>query len=246
MRSLIISDIHANGEALDAVIEDARGRYDQAVCLGDLVGYGASPGKVIDWVKANTHAVVRGNHDKAVAGLDPMEDFNLLARLAVRWTQEQLTPGQMEYLRTLPEGPLMHDDVELAHGSPEDEDEYLLNAIDVEYVTPAMQRRVCFIGHTHMQGGFTFEKGRPERLVKPKASAPEAVLHLRPDVYYLLNPGSVGQPRDADPRAAYAIYDSGERTVTYRRVSYAIGEAQRNIVKAGLPELLASRLALGR
>jgi predicted phosphodiesterase len=246
VRSLILSDIHGNGEALDAVMEDARGRYDEIVCLGDLVGYGASPAKVIDWVRANARAVVRGNHDKAVAGLDPMEDFNLLARLAVRWTQEQLTAEQIEYLKGLPEGPLMYDDVELAHGSPEDEDEYLLNAIDVECLTSCMKRRVCFIGHTHMQGGFTFEKGRPERLVKPRASATEAVLQIKPDVYYLLNPGSVGQPRDADPRAAYAVYDSGAQTVIYRRVNYQIDEAQRRILRAGLPELLASRLALGR
>jgi predicted phosphodiesterase len=246
VRSLILSDIHGNGEALDAVLEDARGRYDEIVCLGDLVGYGASPGKIIDWVRANARAVVRGNHDKAVAGLDPMEDFNLLARLAVRWTQEQLTPEQLDYLKGLPEGPLMYDDVELAHGSPEDEDEYLLNAIDVESLTSCMKRRVCFIGHTHMQGGFTFEKGRPERLVKPRASATEAVLQIKPDVYYLLNPGSVGQPRDADPRAAYAVYDSGAQTVIYRRVNYQIDEAQRRILRAGLPELLASRLALGR
>ena len=246
MRILILSDIHANWEALQAVAEDAQGQFDESVCLGDLVGYGASPGEVVDWVRANMGSVIRGNHDKAVARLDPMEDFNILARSAVHWTRETLTAAQMNYLRALPEGPLIRDDVSLAHGSPLDEDEYLLSIQDVLEIPSQLPGMVCFVGHTHIQGGFLWERGRPERLIRPAAQDREAVLKLAPATFHLLNPGSVGQPRDGDPRAGYVIYETVSRTVHFRRVTYDVARAQRKILEAGLPELLAGRLGLGR
>lgn len=246
MRILILTDIHANWEALEAVIDDARGHYDESVCLGDLVGYGASPGEVVDWVRKNVGAVIRGNHDKAVAGLELMEDFNILARAAVQWTRAVLSQEQIEYLRALPEGPLVRGDVSMAHGSPLDEDEYLLNIHDVLDIPSHLPEMICFVGHTHVQGGFLWQRGRPERLIRPAAHDREAVLKLAPATFHLLNPGSVGQPRDGDPRAAYVIYDSHARAVHFRRTSYDIAKAQRKILDAGLPELLAGRLALGR
>ncbi len=242
MPFLILSDIHANLEALEAVLEDARGRYDSVVCLGDLVGYGADPNPVTEWVKANVASVIRGNHDRACTGMDSLEYFNPSARASAVWTRGMLTPGNLSYLQRLARGPLRvtpggaSDGFDLVHGSPVDEDEYLVGVEDVQFLRDYLETKVTFFGHTHLQGGF---------LLGPRSTKlldPDRVVQLEPDYYYLINPGSVGQPRDGNPHAAYALYSPEDRTVEYRRVPYDVGKAAAKILAAELPESLAMRL----
>ena len=245
MRFLILSDIHANWEALEAVLAHAKDKYDRVVCLGDVVGYGADPDLATEWVRENAEVTIRGNHDKACAGLEDLEWFNPVARVSAVWTQETTKPGNIEWLGKLPKGPLHVEGFQILHGSPLDEDEYLISDQDAEQVAPYLDLMVSFFGHTHLQGGFCFHRNRTNRLAKPGPFSEEYVLELDPDSTYLINPGSVGQPRDNDPRAAYAVYEPEQRLVTYCRVDYDIQGAQRKIVAAGLPEVLARRLEIG-
>lgn len=249
MPYLIISDIHANREALEAVLEDAEGRYDQILCLGDLVGYGADPNRAVEWTRGATAAVIRGNHDKACVGLDPLDVYNPAARRSAEWTSQQLTPEHRDYLINLPRGPLRisgngvkttFGEFDLAHGSPVDEDQYLIYPGDVAPIREYLDTRLTFFGHTHVQGGFLLARGGVRR-IDPKVGT----LELEPDHYYLVNPGSVGQPRDSDPRAAYAIYTPESRTVEFRRTQYDVDTAADKILGAGLPPALAGRLYEG-
>ncbi len=246
MRYLILSDIHANRQALEAVLEQAAGKYDAIACLGDIVGYGADPAFAVDWVRSNVKSLVRGNHDKASVGLEDLEWFNPAARQSALWTQGQLTSDEVQWIRNLPMGPVELEGFDLVHGSPLDEDEYVVGLREAAEVSPYLERAVSFFGHTHLQGGFMLHRNGVMRLPRPSPRETEISLQLEPDSWYLLNPGSVGQPRDGDPRAAYAIFDSDQRVVTYYRAPYDIGEAQRRIRAAGLPDLLAERLALGQ
>lgn len=246
MRRLILSDIHSNFDALEAVLANARDGFDEVVCCGDLVGYNAAPSEVIEWARECAHAIVRGNHDRACCGLGGIETFNRAARDSALWTQEALNRRDLEWLGLLPTGPLVFDDYMLAHGSPRDEDDYLIDGADVEPLGSALFRKMCFIGHTHMQTGWSWQRGGLQRLPSPSLSEDHRVIDLDPDYLYLVNPGSVGQPRDGDPRAAYAIWDSNARLLHLRRVKYDVKRAQARVMDAGLPESLAYRLALGR
>ena len=243
---LILSDIHGNYEALEAVLEDARGRYDRILCLGDLVGYGADPNPVAEWAKSNVASIVRGNHDRACTGTDSLEYFNPSARASAVWTRGVLTPGNSNYLEHLARGPLRvtpngvsSEGFDLVHGSPLDEDEYLVGLEDVQFLGEYLETKLTFFGHTHLQGGFMLAPRSVSRLLMNR------VVQLEPDYYYLINPGSVGQPRDGDPRAAYALYSPEDRTVEFRRVPYDIGKAAAKILEAELPESLAMRLFEG-
>ncbi len=246
MRYLIVSDIHANWEALEAVLEHARGKYDQVLCCGDLIGYGADPNAVIEWVRANAAGVVRGNHDKASVGLDDLEWFNPVARAAAVWTQRELTPENTAYIRNLPKGPLTLDGFQVVHGSPLDEDEYVLGAADAAVVFCYLDAALTFFGHTHLQGGFIWNHARVETIGKTPAAEERQTLELAAECAYMINPGSVGQPRDGDPRAAYVLYNPEESFLIYYRLSYDVAKAQAKIRRAGLPTLLAERLATGR
>jgi len=240
---LILSDIHANLEALEAVLADAEGRYSKILCLGDVVGYGADPNPVVEWTRAHAEVVVRGNHDRACVGLDPIEGYNVAARKSAEWTRGVLTPESVEYLERLPRGPIPYatepGSCDLVHGSPADEDEYLLNLSDVIALRPLLETRVTFFGHTHVQGGFLVTRTSVRRIQI------EGTIEIEPDYFFLLNPGSVGQPRDGDPRAAYALYSPQDRSVEYRRVTYDIDRAATKILDAGLPDSLARRLYEG-
>jgi predicted phosphodiesterase len=238
-RYLIVSDIHANLEALQAVLADAEGRYGTILCLGDLVGYGADPNAIVDWTHANVAAIVRGNHDKACCGIESLEDYRPAARDSALWTREELTPENTEYLYRLPRGPLRFDDFDLSHGSPADEDEYVLTVADATPLRDAVFVQTTFFGHTHVQGGFVLTRSGAKRVL------PTGIFELEPDHYYLFNPGAVGQPRDGDPRAGYVIYSPEERTVEYRRVHYDVEKAASKIRAAGLPGSLADRLFVG-
>ncbi len=245
MNVLVISDVHANWTALQAVLQHAAGQYDQIVCCGDLVGYNASPGEVVDWTKANCAAAIRGNHDKAVSNGEGLEWFNDVAKRAAIWTNRALSREQLEYLQQLQQGPLALEHFHIWHGSPRNEDEYITSSREAAECFSYFDLPLAFFGHTHIQGGFFRTRGKVGLIPPPKRKEQERVLELEPDVLYLVNPGSVGQPRDGDPRAAYAIFDSEQRSVTFNRVSYLIDHTARDIVGAGLPDVLALRLFQG-
>ena len=247
MRYLILSDIHANMDALDAVLDSLpQGSWDRVIVLGDLVGYGGAPNDVIDRIRElDPLAIIRGNHDKASCGLDDGSNFNHVARVAAEWTGGILTPENRDYLRNLPAGPLTIDErLEICHGSPDDEDHYIFDAEDARQALEAGDRQLCLFGHTHLPVIFRRAGTACDGFI-PEEDA-ELTLRLEDDVRYVVNPGSVGQPRDGDPRAAFAIYDTEGPILTLRRVPYAVDAAQRRILGAGLPASLANRLAVGR
>jgi predicted phosphodiesterase len=247
MRYLVLTDIHANLEALETCLADARGRrYDQTLVLGDLVGYGADPNAVIERIQALAPtAIVRGNHDKVACGLDQAEGFNLVAKSAAHWTLDVLTPEHRGWLAELPEGPtIVSELIEICHGSPFDEDAYIFDELDAVRALKVATRGLCLFGHTHYPASFELWNGEFDSLGAPTTA--EAHLPLRDTAKYLVNPGSVGQPRDGDPRAAYAIADERLKRVELFRIDYPIGLAQAKVSRAGLPDILAQRLAVGR
>jgi predicted phosphodiesterase len=249
MRYLILSDIHANIDAFDAVLAHATGRWDRVLVLGDLVGYGAEPNAVVDRVKElEPDAVIRGNHDKAACGIDDGSQFNHVARMAAIWTGEQLTPDNMEYLRALPMGPVQIDELtEICHGTPFDEDHYVFDGNDAVLAMRSATRRICLYGHTHLPAIFTLVERDLETFggAVPDPDR-EVVLSLLRSTQYLINAGSIGQPRDGDPRAGYGVLDVEAAEISLFRVSYPVQKAQQKITAAGLPASLANRLALGR
>jgi len=247
MRYLVISDIHANLEAFETVMAEAKPiGYDKVLLLGDLVGYGADPNAICDRVRAmQPDALIRGNHDKVGSGVESPEGFNAVARNAIRWTYDNLSKENRDWLAALPEGPMIVDDmIEICHGTPFDEDAYVFDDLDALRAMHAARRPLCLFGHTHVQVGHylsrdqfglaTADDQRPLTIPLDEANR------------YLVNPGSVGQPRDGDPRAGFAIVDTTARAVTIYRVEYPIAKAQARILEEGLPDVLAQRLALGR
>jgi diadenosine tetraphosphatase ApaH/serine/threonine PP2A family protein phosphatase len=251
VRILILSDIHANLEALEACLEAAP-EHDRVFNLGDIVGYGANPNEVTERARELGEVFVRGNHDKAATGLTSLEDFNPVAALAALWTGKQLSPDNFEFLRTLPQGPVAPlDNLQCVHGSPRDEDEYVLMRRDAYSILADAAEPLIFFGHTHLQGAYWMDDVHQREgtvaLQYPSSQGPQHFqFSLAPAAKYLVNPGSIGQPRDGDPRAAFALYDTEARTVIFHRVPYNIAKTQQKIRAAGLPEHLAARLAEGR
>ena len=247
MRALLISDIHANIDALEAVL-DAAPEHDVVWNLGDVVGYGAAPNEVIERVRGLGETFVRGNHDRACSGQLSLEDFNPVASRAARWTRQVLTPEHVDWLQHMARGPVTPDgpQVSCMHGSYLDEDEYLLSVRDARLPLKQAETRINFFGHTHLQGGFA-TNGEDWFKLDPVYSNDEEAdvseLVLVPGARYLINPGSVGQPRDNDRRAAYALYDDQRMMVEFRRVPYDFRLAQMRIMRAGLPDQLAMRLS---
>ncbi len=246
MRYLILTDIHGNSQALEAVLRvTADEPLDQILVLGDLVGYGAGPNEVVEIVRdlALPTRVIRGNHDKVVAELEDGAGFNQIALTAVEWTTAALTGDNLEYVRELPLGPLeVGPGVAICHGSPLDEDEYLLSTDQAQRVFETAPVAVTFFGHTHIPTLFTGNGGSVDVRI---LDADDGEIELAADRLYLVNPGSVGQPRDRDPRAAYMIFDSESHSVTPHRIEYPLEQAQQSILDAGLPPVLAQRLAVG-
>src|SRR5262245_61076801 len=227
MRYLVLSDIHANLEAFEAVLTAAHGMaYDRVLVLGDLVGYGADPNGVIDRVRTlDPYALIRGNHDKVGSGLESPEGFNAIAKSAIRWTYDALTPENRDWLAALPAGPVVVDDtIEICHGTPFDEDAYVFDDLDALRSLHTSERQLCLFGHTHVQVGYalsgdqftltTMDDSRPLNIVLTNGSK------------HLINPGSVGQPRDGDPRAGFAIVDTDHRHVLIYRTPYDIEQAR--------------------
>jgi len=247
MRYLVLSDIHANIEALDTVLAAAATTgYDRVIVLGDLVGYGGNPDAVVERVRSlNPSAIVRGNHDKVASGIEDSSGFNAVARRAALWTRQALSRESLQYLAELPAGPLTIDDsVLICHGSPQDEDLYIFNDRDALRALATASRPVSLFGHTHLPLVVRLVEGTLELVVR--ATEAENRVDFEPGVNYLVNPGSVGQPRDGDPRAGFAILDTGNHSVVLCRVAYAVSIAQSRILEAGLPASLAHRLSVGR
>lgn len=248
MRFLILADIHSNLQALEAVLERAGGQFDQVICCGDLVGYGPDPNQVIEAVRQlDPMVMVRGNHDKAAVGLTDLSLFNPLARSAALWTQAQLSEENRRYLQALPRGPAQGSGFTVAHGSLLDEDQYLLHLEDALQSLSLAAHGLTFFGHTHVQGGFAWFKEQRAGLLNTgmRKGADESRLALDSENRHLINPGSVGQPRDDDPRAAFAVYDQERALVSYFRVEYPVGRVQQKMRKVGLPSYLADRLGQG-
>jgi predicted phosphodiesterase len=250
VRYLILSDIHANWEALQAVrARVRRKRFDRVAFLGDAVGYGASPNKVLDWLRSlgDDLDAVRGNHDRVCAGLDSADYFNRYAREAAVWTLDQLHERNLAYLKSLPEGPLaLGDEVAICHGSSIDEDAYVFSAYDAQLAFAGLPHRVILFGHTHVPSMFILREQNGSQTLKVRLlTGRRMVLDLDDDCRYLINPGSVGQPRDRDPRASYALLDTEQRRMYFYRVSYRAAESRRRILASGLPPVLGDRLLYG-
>lgn len=246
MPILVLADIHSNLEALQAVAADAGrfGPFDAVWCLGDVVSYGPDPDACIDWLREREAVCVAGNHDLAVTGREPLDRFNPLAAVACRWTQRNLTAGARDWLVGLPASPVPVGDVTLVHGSLRDPVwEYALRADVAAASLLVAATPWVLVGHSHLPLAFE----RPGRGAGVVARAwPEGEpLGLRGD-RMLLNPGSVGQPRDGDARAAYAVFDPEAGAITRHRVEYDLPATQAKMRAAGLPRPLADRLAVGR
>ncbi len=240
MLHAVISDIHGNLEALEAVLSDLEFHRPASLsCLGDFVGYGASPNECIDLLRPRLEAAVVGNHDHAAIGRLRLAGFNNEAAVAARWTDEQLTPANRAWLEGLPFTTEWHGAL-LVHASPlRPEDwNYVLSASDAEAEMSACADSLVLVGHSHYPGSFEMNgaKARYSR---------DAEVRLEPGKRYLVNAGSVGQPRDGDPRTGYLLFDDRERLLRHVRLEYDVGGAMERIRHAGLPAFLAERLRWG-
>jgi diadenosine tetraphosphatase ApaH/serine/threonine PP2A family protein phosphatase len=245
VRYLIISDLHANLHAFDAVLSDAASLgYDEVLVLGDLVGYGGDPGAVVDRTLALApRGLIRGNHDKVAAGIDSADLFNQIARTSIEWTRGVLSAAQLAELAALPAGPMtITGELEICHGAPFDEDHYIFDTADAARAAEAASARLCFFGHTHVPSIFAL----PDDPMRHEPGLEDDELRLPREGPALVNVGSVGQPRDGDPRAAYGLLDLDRETLRLRRVTYDVAGAQRRIVEQGLPPWLAERLGRGQ
>ena len=241
MKWAILSDVHGNLEAFQAVIQDLRGQgAEQIAFLGDVVGYGANPNECLTLLRELTDWVVAGNHDYGAVGLTDIDTFNAAAHTAVLWSQRQLSMENLAYLRRLP---LLkqREGITFVHASPNEPGEwtYLLTFPEAEEGFRALEGDLAFVGHSH----------RPLILAKEADGEVEVLsreaVTLKEGIRYIINIGSVGQPRDHNPQAAYGVYDDVAKKYTLRRVTYDIQAAQKKIIKAGLPRFLAQRLSTG-
>ena len=245
MRALVVSDLHANAEALGAVLSRVRRKkFDTVICLGDFVGYGAQPNQILDTMRTlrGRKMYIRGNHDRVASGLDDANGFTHAAKAAALWTRDHLSAPNRRFLRDLTVGPVQHRDVMLCHGSPYDEDEYVFNVHHAAQVLTLYDAPFILFGHTHLPAVFSIDA---QDNVRGFAVRGDATIRLDPKLRFLINPGSVGQPRDRIPHASFVIFDSEKRIVQFFRVPYDVKKTQSAILKAGLPEVLASRLQYG-
>ncbi len=243
---LILSDIHANLHALKVVLRYAHRRaVDRFVFLGDLVGYGAQPNQVLDQIQPlKPRVIVRGNHDRACAFPNADDCFSLPARMAAAWTRERLSRDHVRFLQELPSGlQWVGTDYQIAHGSPLDEDAYLLHPQDALQAFDGFTGQLCFFGHTHLPGGYMLDERA--NMLAWVVLRPGEWFHLRKGCRYLINPGSVGQPRDRDPRLSFITFDAKRRRLKLHRMEYNHQGTAKAILAAGLHSTLAERLHHG-
>ncbi len=243
MKILLISDIHANRVALETVLDDA-GKFDKVWCLGDVVGYGPEPNECIEILRDLKMLCLAGNHDWAVLDKLDLEDFNPDARRAALWTREVLTPPNFNWLLSLPERvPSQLDEVTLVHGSPQHPIwEYVASPAVARVNFTYFETPICFMGHTHVPVAYRYHADHDTVSAEPLSEHNSLALGLG---RMMVNPGSVGQPRDGDPRASYAIFDTELLRLKHRRVEYDIEETQAKMIEAELPERLITRLNHG-
>jgi predicted phosphodiesterase len=243
MRYAIISDVHANIEALNSFFDDlAQNPVDKIVCLGDLVGYNANPNECIDIIREKKIPCVMGNHDSLAAGINDLSEFNLLAADAIEWTRSVLTEENKAFLAGLPRQFAVKKDFFAVHGSINDTDRYIYGAVDAlrnfKALANVKDQNICFFGHTHVPiaylGANESVRMNLDNLVKLKKGAS-----------YLINPGGLGQSRDKDPRGSYLIYDTKSMEVSFHRVEFDIDSTVEKIIAAGLSPRLGERLKLG-
>jgi diadenosine tetraphosphatase ApaH/serine/threonine PP2A family protein phosphatase len=242
MKYALLSDIHSNLEAFQAVIKDLEYEQVDHVCfLGDIVGYGADPDQCIDLLQGLTSRVVAGNHDWAAVGLTDTTYFNPVAKSAIDWTSEKISPSHRKFLKTLPLTHLLPP-IQLVHATPHKPEtwNYIFSLKEALNGFNNCAHPICFIGHSHSPVAFVEKREGKVSLM------PDRSFQIRNEHRYIINVGSVGQPRDGDPRAAYGIYDSENTSFTLKRIAYPIEDTQKKIVEAGLPPFLASRLSEGR
>jgi diadenosine tetraphosphatase ApaH/serine/threonine PP2A family protein phosphatase len=241
MHVLVVSDVHSNIEALTAVFQDA-GDFDRVWSLGDIVGYGPNPNECIAFLQDYDHVAIPGNHDWGVLGKLDLSDFNRDAREANLWTRRQLTQSSQEYLQSLPET-AVEGDYALAHGSPRHPIwEYLIYTSVAKTNFAHFETQFCLVGHTHVPVLFRDQPDQSRcETIQPREAEPASL----DDGRYIVNPGSVGQPRDGDPRAAYALLDTEANTIEHRRVEYDISATQDKMKAADLPFRNIARLEVG-
>jgi predicted phosphodiesterase len=245
VRALVVSDLHSNAEALRMVLHRVRRKkFDHVICLGDFVGYGAQPNQVLDAMRMmkTSKLYIRGNHDRVAAGLDDAEGFNSAAKAAALWTRDHLSARNRHFLEKLPLGPLESEGVLICHGAPHDEDEYVFHEGHAREIFETSSAPFILYGHTHLPVIFSID--RHDR-VHGVAVRGDVVVRLDREHRYLINPGSVGQPRDRNPASSFVIFDSDRLTLQFFRVAYDVEKTQASILKAGLPAILAQRLQYG-
>lgn len=245
MRYLIFTDIHGNLEAFKKVLFFSRKKkIDHYLFLGDLVGYGASPNECIQKIRTITPiSMVRGNHDKAVCAGDTVKAFNPIAAAAIVWTQQNLRKKNLNFLCELKRGPqIINDDITICHGTPFDEDAYIFGEFDAAEAFLHVKTQICFFGHTHFPYIYSEKNGLVQGIyITEKVKE----FKLEQNTRYLINPGSVGQPRDRNNKAACTVYDSDKKNIKFIRLDYDIQSAQKKILDQNLPSALAERLSLG-
>ncbi|HYR41907.1 MAG TPA: metallophosphoesterase family protein [Terriglobia bacterium] len=248
MRYLILSDIHSNIEGLAACTQRAKDAgYDRVLCCGDLVGYGPNPVEAIDGIRGLNAITIRGNHDRVAAGLDEAAQFNPHARLAVYWTRSVLPESYRDYLANLPVGPIdVNEDAQLVHGAVTDEDDYIFTEADADENFILARKRITFFGHSHFPVVFCSDDDGNSVLATSYEFDEFIAVKCETDGKLFVNPGSVGQPRDGDPRSSFAIWDQDRGRIEFYRVEYDVSLTQKKMREAQLPGYLVQRLAHGR
>ena len=238
---IIFSDIHGNLEAFDAMVKSMTDvKEKELLCVGDVIGYGANPNECIDKVISLGAPNIKGNHESAVLGEFDISVFNKSAAEAALWTRKHLTPDGNAYIKDLP-FIYEHELFTMVHGTLHDPEDfnYMLTNVEASRTFEIMEKKICFVGHSHVPATFELEDGRLTLSYKTK-------FKLKENTRYIINVGSVGQPRDGDWRACYCVYDPDRKEINLRRIEYDLETAQKKIVDAGLPGVLAERLAFGR
>ena len=244
MRIAVISDIHSNLPALEGFFEFIKDlNIEKIVCLGDLVGYNPWPNECVELVRKNDIPAIMGNHDRVASGIEEPDHFNIAARRAILWTRNSLSGDNRDWLSRLPEKLLVNDRIILVHGSPSNPNEYIFTidsaAYNIKYMAEQFGVSICFFGHTHAVAVYAYVSGELTLLES-------STIEVKKGKHYLINPGSLGQPRDGDPRAAFLIFDEEENRVEFHRFQYDIDAVYRAIIEAGQDEFLGKRLYLGR
>ncbi len=248
MRRLLVSDIHANMEAIDAcLVRAGEAGFDSVICCGDIVGYGPEPNDAVEKLRDLEAVTIRGNHDRVACGLDEPTGFNPHAKAAAFWTRDTLTENNHAYLRALPVGPLeIENGAQLVHGAVTDEDDYIMSESHAAESFALTETHLTFFGHSHHPAVYTCDRSGNIVEELRKDTQDSVTTYLRNDMRYLVNPGSVGQPRDGDTRSAFLIWDSDDLRLEFYRAEYPIKVTQEKMEKVGLPRYLIERLTYGR